>query len=66
MYRRDLQILGNPRCLGLVTIRRLETRLNSSKDNLKAKSFRLFPKMKLGIPLNFLFPFVSFIGVFSY
>ena len=46
-------------------IRRVETRLNSSKDNFIAKSFRLSTKRKLSILLNFLFPFVSFIGVFS-
>ena len=46
-------------------IRRVGTRLNSSKDNFIAKSFRLSTKRKLSILLNFLFPFVSFIGVFS-
>ena len=39
-------------------IRRVETRLNSSKDNIIAKSFRLPTKRRLSIPLNFLFPFV--------
>ena len=47
------------------TIRHVETRLNSSKDNFIAKSFRLSTKRKLSILLNFLFPFGSFIGVFS-
>ena len=47
------------------TILRVETSLNSSKDNFIAKSFRLSTKRKLSILLNFLFPFVSFIGVFS-
>ena len=46
-------------------IRRVETRLNSSKDNFIAKSFRLSTKRKLSILSNFLFLFVSFIGVFS-
>ena len=46
-------------------IRRDKTGLNSSKDNVIAKSFRLSTKRKLRILLNFLFPFVSFIGVFS-
>ena len=46
-------------------IRRVETRLNSSKDNFIAKSFRLSTKRKLSIPLNFLCPFVSFIVIFS-
>ena len=41
------------------------TRLNSSKDNLIAKRFRLSTKRKLSIFFNFLFPFVSFIGIFS-
>ena len=39
-------------------IRRVETRLNSSKDNIIAKSFRLPTKTRLSIPLNFLFAFV--------
>ena len=39
--------------------------LNSSKGKFMAKSFRLSTKRKLSILLNFLFPFVSFIGVFS-
>ena len=41
-----------------------KTRLNSSKQNFIAKSFRLPTKRKLSVLLNFLFPFVSFIGVF--
>ena len=69
MYRKFLQ---SPRCLNWLvqnkpsaTIRRVETMLNSSKDNFITKSFRLSTKRKLRIPLNFLFPCISFIGVFS-
>ena len=70
-YGMYLKCLQKPRCLGWfkkkssAPIRRVETRLNSSKDNFIAKSFRLSTKRKLSILLNFLFPFVSFIGVFS-
>ena len=46
-------------------IRRDKTGLNSSKDNFIAKSFRLSTNRKLSILLNVLFPFVSFVGVFS-
>ena len=38
---------------------------DSSKDNFIAKSSRLSTKRNFSIFLNFLFPFVSFIGVFS-
>ena len=44
---------------------RKEIRLNSSKDNFIAESSRLCTKMNLSTLLNFLFPLVSFIGVFS-
>ena len=42
-----------------------KTRLNSSKDNFIAKRSRLSTKWNLSILSNFLFPFVSFISVFS-
>ena len=42
-----------------------KTRLNSSKHNFMVKSSRLLTKKNLSIFLNFFFPFVSFIGVFS-
>ena len=42
-----------------------KTRLNSSKHNFMVKSSRLSTKKNLDIFLNFFFPFVSFIGVFS-
>ena len=67
MYFKCLQ---KPCCLGrFKTSRALQsavqkTRLNSSKDNFVAKSFRLSTKRKLRILLNFVFPFVSFIDVF--
>ena len=70
-YGMYLKCLQKPRCLGwFKTSQALlsavhKTRLNSSKDNFIAKSFRLSTKRKLSILLNFLFPFVSFIGVFS-
>ena len=37
-----------------------KTRLNSSTGNLMRKGFRLSTKRKLGILLNFLFPFCVF------
>ena len=70
-YGMYLKCLQKPRCLGwFKTSQALlsavhKTRLNSSKDNFIAKSFRLSTKRKLSILLNFLFPLVSFIGVFS-
>ena len=70
-YGMYLKCLQKPRCLGwFKTSQALwsavhKTRLNSSKDNFIAKSFRLSTKRKLSILLNFLFPFVSFIGIFS-
>ena len=70
-YGMYLKCLQKPRCLGwFKTSQALlsavhKTRLNSSKDNFIAKSFRLSTKRKLSILLNFLFPFVSFIGGFS-
>ena len=70
-YGMYLKCFQKPRCLGwFKTSQALlsavhKTRLNSSKDNFIAKSFRLSTKRKLSILLNFLFPFVSFIGVFS-
>ena len=42
-----------------------KTRLNSSKENFKAKSSRLSTKRNLSTLLNFVFPLVSFKGVFS-
>ena len=65
------ECLQKPRCLGWFKISQairsavLKTRLHSSKDNFIARSFRLSTKRKLNILLNFFFPFVSFIGVFS-
>ena len=70
-YGMYLKCLQKPRCLGwFKTSQALlsavhKTRLNSSKDNFIAKSFRLPTKRKLSILSNFLFLFVSFIGVFS-
>ena len=46
-------------------ISRVETRLNSLKDNLNSEKLSFFPKKERSIPLNFLFPLVTFIGVFS-
>ena len=42
-----------------------KTRLNSTKHNFMVKSSRLSTKKNMSIFLNFFFPFVSFIGVFS-
>ena len=70
-YGLYLKCPQKPRCLGwFKTSQALryavwKTGLNSSKDNFIAKSFRLSTKRKLSILLNFLFPFVSFMGVFS-
>ena len=70
-YGMYLKCLQKPRCLGWFKTSQVlrsavwKTRLNSSKDNFIAKSFRLSTKRKLSILLNFLFPFVSFICVFS-
>ena len=44
---------------------RSAVRLNSSKDNFIAKSFRLPTERKLSILLNFLFPFVSYRRIFN-
>ena len=69
--RMYLKCLQKPCCLGWFKKSQAlrsavwRTRLNSSKDNFIAKIFRLSTKRKLSILLNFLFPFVSFIGVFS-
>ena len=71
-YRLYLKFLLKPRCLGwFKTSQALrsaveKTRLNSSKHNFIAKSSPFSKKRKLSIVLNFLFPFVSFIGVFSH
>ena len=46
-------------------ISRVETRLNSLKDNLNSEKLSFFPKKERSIPLNFLFPLATFIGVFS-
>ena len=65
-YGMYLKCLQKPRCLGwFKTSQALrsavhKTRLNSSKDNFIAKSFRLSTKRKLSILLNFLFPFCVF------
>ena len=67
-YRMHLKFLQKLRCLGSKQAKRnavKKTRLNSSKDNFITKNFRLSMKRKVSILLNFLFPFVSFIGVFS-
>ena len=70
-YGMYLKCLQKPRCLGWFKTSQVlrsavwKTRLNSSKDNFIAKSFRLSTERKLSILLNFLFPLVSFIGVFS-
>ena len=70
-YGMYLKCLQKPRCLGWFKTSQVlrsavwKTRLNSSKDNFIAKSFRLSTKRKLSILLNFFFPFVSFIGLFS-
>ena len=67
MYLKFLQILHCPdgiekqaQCSALK-----KTRLNSWKDNFAKKSFNLSKKRKKSVLLNFLFPFVSLIGVFS-
>ena len=44
---------------------RSAVRLNFSKDNFIAKSFRLPTERKLSILLNFLFPFVSYRRIFN-
>ena len=68
MYHKCLQ---KPRYLGwFKTSQALrsavkKTRLNSSKDNLIAKSFRLPTKRKLSILLNFLFPFAFYRRIFN-
>ena len=64
-YGMFLKFLQKPRCLGWFKTIQAKTRLNSSKDNFIAKSFRLSTKRTLSILLNFLFSFVSFIGVLS-
>ena len=47
-------------------IRRVENKVKFlERQCLIAKSVRLFTKRKVSILLNFLFPSVSFIGVFS-
>ena len=62
-YGMYLKCLQKPRCLGwFKTSQALwstvhKTRLNSSKDNFIAKSFRLSTKRKLCILLNFFFNF---------
>ena len=64
-YGMYLKCLQKPRCLvGSKQAKRSDP-IRSSKDNVIAKSFRLSTKRKLGILLNFFFPFVSFIGVVS-
>ena len=64
-YGMYLKCLQKPRCLGWFKTSQAKTRLNSSKDNFIAKSFCLSTKRTLSILLNFLFPFVPFIGVLS-
>ena len=66
-----LKCLQKPRCLGwFKTSQALwfavkKTRLNSSKSNFIGKSSGLSTKRNMSIILNVLFPFLSFIGVFS-
>ena len=63
-----LKCLQKPRCLGwFKTSKALRSavRLNSSKDNFIAKSFRLPTNRKLSILLNFLFPFVLYRRIFN-
>ena len=55
----------NRPCPAPLTPRKKETGLNSSKDDFLTKSFSSSTKRKLRILFNFLFPFVSFNGVFS-
>ena len=55
----------NRPCPAPLTLRKKETGLNSSKDDFLTKSFSSSTKRKLRILFNFLFPFVSFNGVFS-
>ena len=58
-YRMHLKFLQKPRCLGwLNKVKFLERQFHSEKLSLSTKK-------KLSILLNFLFPFVSFIGAFS-
>ena len=58
-YRMYLKFLQKPRCLGwLNKVEFLERQFHS-------KMLLFVQKKKLSILLNFLFPFVSFIGVFS-
>ena len=70
-YRMYLELLQKPLCPGwFKTTKRSnppgrKKRLNSSKDNLIANSSGLYTKRNPSILLNFLFPLVSFIGVFS-
>ena len=70
-YRMYLKFLQKPRCLGWFKTSQApwsavkKARLNSSKENFKTKSSRLSTKRNLSTLLNFLFPLVSFIGVFS-
>ena len=65
-YRMCLKCLQKPRCLGwFKTSQALrsavhKTRLNSTKDNFIAKSFRLSTKRKLSILLNFFFSICVF------
>ena len=63
-----LKCLQKPCCLGWFKTSqalRSAVRLNSSKDNFIAKSFRLPTERKLSILLNFLFPFVSYRRIFN-
>ena len=64
-----LKIQQKLRCLGCISKQTMcsavkKTRLNSSKDDFLMKSFPFSTKRKLSILLNFLFPFLSFNGVF--
>ena len=71
-YGMYLKCLQEPLCLGwFKTSQALRsavqnwTRLNSSKDNFIAKSFRLSTKRKLSILLNFLFLFFFYRRIFN-
>ena len=71
-YRMYLKFFQKPLCLGWFKPSQAlwsavkKTRLDSSKENLKAKSSPLSTKRNLSTLLNFLFPLVSFIGLFSF
>lgn len=63
-YGIRLRFLQRLRCLGLFKTSHKRATVNSSKDSFVTNNSCLSKKGKLSI-LNFLFLFVSFIGVFS-